>query len=78
VLEDGLAVDLDHGLGEIVGELAHAGAAAGGEEDGFVNGAHRLMIADLRLMIEKICAVRRPCGKLCGVSIWRAEVIEEG
>jgi len=40
VEKDGLAADLDHGLWEIVGELAHAGAAASGEEDGFVDGGH--------------------------------------
>ena len=35
VLEDRLALDAEHGLGQLVGEFPHARALAGGENDGF-------------------------------------------
>ena len=35
VLEDGLALHFEHGLGDFVGEVTHARAFAGGEDDSF-------------------------------------------
>ena len=35
VFEDGSALHVEHGLGQLVGEFPHAGAFAGGKNDGF-------------------------------------------
>ena len=35
VFQDGFALHAEHGLGQLVGEFPHAGALAGGENDGF-------------------------------------------
>ena len=35
MFEDGFALDAEHGLGQLVGELPHARALAGGQNDSF-------------------------------------------
>ena len=62
VFEDGFALDGQHRFGDLLGEIAHAGAFTGGEDDGFHGsvGASRTRLRPAR-GIKRWRARRRIC-----------------